>query len=124
MSEVFSAMKPGVTGDVVTMKDHRSGKKFEFPIMDGAVGPSVVDVRKFYSQTGYFTYDPGYTSTGSCESGITYIDGDEGILLYRGYSIEELAENSTFLEVCQLLLEGELPTADSKKAFSNHITYH
>ena len=68
MSEVFSAMKPGVTGDVVTMKDHRSNKSFEFPIMDGAVGPAVVDVRKFYSETGYFTYDPGYTSTGSCES--------------------------------------------------------
>jgi citrate synthase len=124
MSEVFSAMKPGVTGDVMTMKDHRSGKSFEFPIMDGAVGPSVVDVRKFYSQTGYFTYDPGYTSTGSCESGITYIDGEEGILLYRGYSIEELAENSTFLEVCQLLLEGDLPTKDSKESFKTNITYH
>jgi len=124
MSEAPPAMKPAVTGDVMTLKDHRSGKSFDFPIMDGSVGPSVVDVRKFYGDTGYFTYDPGYTSTGSCESKITYIDGEEGVLLYRGYSIEELAENSTFLEVCQLLLEGELPSVERKDAFKKHITYH
>jgi citrate synthase len=124
MTEVSSATKPGVTGDVVTLKDHRNGKSFDLPVIDGTVGPSVVDVRRLYGETGYFTYDPGYTSTGSCESKITYIDGEEGVLLYRGYSIEELAENSSFLEVCQLLLEGELPTADARQAFERNITYH
>jgi citrate synthase len=84
----------------------------------------VIDVRSLYAQTGHFTYDPGYTSTGSCESKITYIDGEEGILLHRGYSIEELAENSNFLEVCYLLLNGELPDMAEKKKFESTITTH
>jgi citrate synthase len=83
-----------------------------------------VDVRKLYAETGHFTYDPGFTSTGSCESKITYIDGDAGILMHRGYRIEELAENSDFMEVCYLLLHGELPTADEKTGFETAITYH
>jgi citrate synthase len=74
----------------------------EFPVYDGTIGPSVVDISKLYAQTGMFTYDPGYTSTGSCESKITYIDGDEGVLLYRGYPIEQLAEHGDFLETCYM----------------------
>ena len=89
----------------------------DFPVYDGTIGPSVIDIGKLYGQTGMFTYDPGFTSTGSCESKITYIDGDEGILLYRGYPIEQLAEHGDFLETCYLLLYGELPTAGAKGRF-------
>src|SRR5690242_16758021 len=80
---------------------------YDFPVYDGSIGPSVIDISKLYGQTGMFTYDPGFTSTGSCESKITYIDGDEGILLYRGYPIEQLAEHGDFLETCYLLLRSE-----------------
>ena len=83
----------------------------------GTIGPEVVDIAKLYGQTGMFTYDPGFTSTASCESKITYIDGDEGILLYRGYPIEQLAEHGDFLETCYLLLYGELPTAGAESRF-------
>ncbi len=86
------------------------GKTMELPIFSGSVGPDVIDIRKLYTETGMFTYDPGFTSTASCESSITYIDGDKGILLYRGYPIEQLAENSTFLETAYLLLHGNLPS--------------
>lgn len=96
----------------------------EFPILDGSVGPRVIDIRKLYAETGMFTYDPGYTSTGSCQSNITYIDGEQGILLYRGYPIEQLAEHSDFMEVCYLLLYGELPTAEEKAKFNHDMTYH
>src|SRR2546430_932326 len=95
-----------------------------FPIYEGTIGPSVIDIRKLYAETGMFTYDPGYTSTGSCESKITYIDGDKGILLHRGYPIEELAEKSDFMEVCYLLLNGELPSAKAKGDFTAAITRH
>ena len=98
--------------------------KHEFPIMEGSVGPSVVNISKLYAATGQFTYDPGFTSTASCESTITYIDGDEGILLYRGYPIGQLAEKSSFLETAFLLLEGELPVNSEYKEFSNAITQH
>ncbi|KTE34929.1 MULTISPECIES: citrate synthase [unclassified Sphingopyxis] len=94
------------------------------PVLKGTVGPDVVDIRKFYAQTGAFTYDPGFTSTASCESEITYIDGDEGVLLHRGYPIGELAEHSSFMEVCYLLLNGELPSADELADFDNTITRH
>jgi len=107
-----------------TLTDNRTGKVHELPILDGTVGPSVIDVRKLYGDTGYFTYDPGYTSTGSCESKITYIDGDEGVLLHRGYPIESLAEKSDFLEVCYLLLNGELPNAAQKSDFQRTISMH
>jgi citrate synthase len=95
-----------------------------FPIHDGTIGPSVIDISKFYAETGMFTYDPGYSSTGSCDSKITYIDGEEGILLYRGYPIEQLAEHGDFLETCYLLLYGELPTAAQKADFDNRVTRH
>ncbi len=92
--------------------------------MTGTDGPGVIDIRRLYADLGYFTYDPGFVATGSCESQITFIDGDEGILLHRGYPIEQLAENSDFLEVCYLLLYGELPNTDQKKKFDHDITYH
>ncbi|CAN5292502.1 citrate synthase [soil metagenome] len=100
------------------------GKTYELPIIKGTVGPDVVDVKKFYAETDKFTFDPGFTSTASCESKITYIDGDAGILLHRGYPIDQLAEKSSFLEVCYLLLRGELPTADQFTTFEHNITYH
>ena len=100
------------------------GKTAEFPIYDGTHGPSVVDIRKLYGEMDVFTYDPGFTSTGSCESTITYIDGDKGELLYRGYPIDELAEKSHFLEVCYLLLYGELPSAANLEDFETRVTRH
>jgi citrate synthase len=110
--------------DKVTVTDHRSGTSFDLPVLDGTLGPSVIDVRKLYGEHGYFTYDPGFTSTGSCESKITYIDGENGVLLHRGYPIEELAEHSDFMEVCYLLLHGELPNVKEKQEFERNITYH
>ena len=100
------------------------GKNFDLPVYGGSIGPNVVDVSKLYGQTGHFTYDPGFTSTASCESQITYIDGDEGVLLYRGYPIEQLAESGNFLETCFLLLNGELPKADEFSEFDRAITNH
>jgi len=100
------------------------GKTIELPTLKGAVGPEVVDVRALYAQTGKFTYDPGFTSTASCESAITYIDGDEGTLLYRGYPIDQLAESGNFMETSYLLLYGELPTPSEMKEFEQAITYH
>src|SRR5215211_7243910 len=99
-------------------------RQTSFPVYEGTIGPAVLDISKFYAETGMFTYDPGYTSTGSCESKITYIDGDEGILLYRGYPIEQLAEHGDFLETCYLLLYGDLPTAAQKADFDNRVTRH
>ncbi|GGF52327.1 citrate synthase [Terasakiella brassicae] len=107
-----------------TLTDNQSGKSYELPVMDASVGPSVVDVRKFYADTDHFTYDPGFTSTGSCESKISFIDGDKGILQHRGYSIEDLAENCDFMEVAYLLLKGELPNIDEKAKFETDITMH
>ncbi len=99
-------------------------KSYEFPVLSGSTGPDVVDIRKFYAETGMFTYDPGFASTGSCESSISYIDGDNGVLLHRGYPIEQLAENCNFEEVAYLLLHGELPTVGEKKVFERDLTYH
>jgi citrate synthase len=96
----------------------------ELPVLSGTTGPDVLDVQTLYQDTGMFTYDPGFTSTASCRSTITYIDGDAGILLYRGYPIEQLAERCTFLEVCYLLLNGELPTPSEITSFSYNITMH
>src|SRR6187397_2235086 len=98
--------------------------KYDFPVYPGTIGPSVIDIGKLYAQTGMFTYDPGFTSTGSCESKITYIDGEEGILLYRGVPIEQLAEHGDFLETCYLLLYGELPTATQKADFDYRVSRH
>ncbi|MBN9497640.1 MAG: citrate (Si)-synthase [Alphaproteobacteria bacterium] len=108
----------------VTLTDKATGKDYNFPVLSGSVGPDVIDVRKLYTDTGFFTYDPGYTSTGACKSAITYIDGDQGILLHRGYAIEDLAEKSDFMEVAYLILKGELPNADQKKQFDRDITLH
>ena len=99
-------------------------KNYDLPILKGSTGPDVLDVRKLYGDSDHFTFDPGFTSTASCESKITYIDGDAGILLHRGYPIDQLAEKSSFLEVCHLLLNGELPTADEFTKFERNITYH
>jgi citrate synthase len=101
-----------------------NGKTCELPILEGSVGPAVIDIRKLFKETGLFTYDPGYMSTASCESRITYIDGEKGVLLYRGYPIEQLAQQSSFLEVCYLLLYGELPTAEAFAGFQGRITRH
>ena len=107
-----------------TLINDKTGDKYTLPVIDGATGPSVIDVRRLYGETDHFTFDPGYTSTGSCESGLTYIDGDKGILLHRGYPIEQLAEQSNFLEVAHLLLFGELPNAIESDKFIHDITYH
>ena len=107
-----------------TLTNNETGQSWELPLLEGSIGPSVIDIRKLYAETGCFTYDPGYTSTGSCQSEITYIDGEKGELLYRGYPIEQLAESSTFMEVCYLLIYGELPTHEQKEKFLHRITYH
>ena len=99
-------------------------KNWDFPIYDGTIGPEVLDIAKLYNESGMFTYDPGFTSTASCESKITYIDGDLGVLLYRGYPIDQLAEHGDFLETCYLLLYGELPTPQQKADFDYRVTRH
>jgi len=96
----------------------------ELPVIKGTMGPDVIDVRKLHGQTGHFTYDPGFMSTASCSSAITYIDGDKGELLYRGYPIEQLAVHADYLETCYLLLYGELPTVAQKQAFVDIVTHH
>ena len=96
----------------------------QMPVKTGTLGPSVVDISKLYAQSGMFTYDPGFTSTASCESEVSYIDGEEGVLLYRGYSIEQIAEHGDFLETCYLLLYGQLPNAVQKKDFDYRVTRH
>jgi citrate synthase len=108
----------------VTVIDNQTGKKVDLPVRSGALGPDVVDIGKLSKELGMFTYDPGFQSTASCRSEITYIDGDNGILLYRGYPIEQLAEKSSFLEVSYLLLYGELPTQDQLGKFVHSITHH
>jgi citrate synthase len=108
----------------VTITLDGSNKSTSLPLLSGSVGPDVFDIRKLYSDLGVFTYDPGYGVTASCDSKITYIDGDEGILLYRGYPIEQLAEHSNFLEVCYLLLNGELPNAGEFKDFELGVMRH
>jgi citrate synthase len=110
--------------ETVTVTDNSNGRSVELPLLSGTIGPKVIDIRRLYSDLGHFTFDPGYTATGSCESKITYIDGDEGVLLYRGYPIEELAEHSDFMEVSYLLLYGELPTPEQKTKFERDITLH
>ena len=106
------------------MKLSGLGIDLDLPVHSGTLGPKVLDIRSLYADTDMFTYDPGYTSTGSCESKITFIDGEKGILLYRGYPIEQLAEKSNFMEVCYLLLYGELPNNNEFEKFKTDITYH
>lgn len=100
------------------------GENYEFPVYQGSVGPDVIDISSLYSKTGAFTFDPGFTSTASCRSDITYIDGDAGVLLHRGYPIEQLAEKGDFLETCYLLLYGELPNKQQKEDFDLRVTRH
>jgi citrate synthase len=100
------------------------GKTLELPVYGGTIGPDVIDIRALYGKTGKFTYDPGFLSTASCSSKITYIDGDAGVLMYRGYPIEQLAQHCDFLEVCYLLLNGELPNASEKTGFDRTVTVH
>jgi len=107
-----------------TLFNNESGQSYEIPVLKGTEGPNVLDIRKLYQETGMFTYDPGFTSTASCESSITYIDGSKGILLHRGYDIQELASKSEFLEVCYLLLHGQLPSPEDKNKFINVISNH
>src|SRR5215831_11492137 len=120
----------GSTMDAKTSAKNKTGtltvgnNNWDMPVYPGTIGPDVVDISKLYAQSGMFTYDPGFTSTASCESKITYIDGDAGILLHRGYPIDQLAEQSTFLEVCYLLLHGELPSAAQFAEFEHNIVYH
>ncbi len=113
-----------VTEHTFTLTNNDTGESWELPVLEGSVGPRVIDVRRLYADTGHFTYDPGFTSTGSCQSNITYINGEKGILLYRGYRIEDLAVKSDYLETCYLLIYGELPTRDQKDKFVQRITYH
>ena len=108
----------------ITIVDNQTGKKFDFNIKKSTLGPEVVDFSSFYSKTGMFSYDPGFTSTASCQSEITFIDGENGKLLHRGYSIEELANNSDYPEVCYLLLNGELPDENQKIKFRDILTNH
>lgn len=115
---------PAAPQETFTLTDDQTGKSIQLPVLEGTVGPRVVDVRKLYDQAGMFTFDPSYTSTASCKSRITYIDGDKGVLMHRGYTIEDLAEKSTFMEVCSLLLNGELPTREELDAFEYSIIHH
>ncbi len=108
----------------ITVTMEGSNKSTTLPLLGGTLGPKVADIRKLYGELGIFTFDPGYGATASCESTITYIDGDEGVLLYRGYPIEQLAEKSHFLEVCHLLLNGDLPNAAQYEEFHKGVTYH
>ncbi len=100
------------------------GKDYELPVLSGSQGPNAVDIRKLYDQADIFTYDPGFTSTASTESNITFIDGDKGVLQYRGYAIADLAEHSSFLESCFLLLNGELPNRSEMEKFEYTISHH
>ncbi len=109
-------------GDIAKLS--AGGADFEYPVIKGSVGPDVIDIRKLYGQTGMFTYDPGFTSTAACESALTFIDGDEGVLLHRGYAIGELAEHSTFMETSYLLLNGELPNQAQLDDFTRTISRH
>ena len=107
-----------------TLFNNETGLSYEIPIITSTEGPNVLDIRNLYKETGLFTFDPGFTSTGSCSSAITYIDGHKGILRHRGYDIKDLATNSDFMEVCYLLLHGDLPSPTDKEKFNKVITTH
>lgn len=111
---------------IAVVATNKTGAEFTYTgkRMSGTIGPDVVDVRSLYKDHGLFTFDPGFMSTASCASGITFIDGDEGVLLYRGYPIEQLAEKSDYLEVCYLLLYGELPSKQELDTFTHTIKHH
>ena len=116
--------KSTIEDDRFTFVDNKTGVRYQFPLIQGSQGPIAVDLRKFYPKTGMFAFDPGYTSTASCESEITFIDGEKGILLHRGYAIDDLALHSDYMDVCYLLLQGELPSPEEKAGFEKDITEH
>src|SRR3974390_3035951 len=113
-----------MTQNTFELDDRATGRKSELPVRAGTIGPSVVDLTTAYRDHDVFTFDPGFGATASCESKITYIDGDAGVLLYRGYPVEQLAEKGTFMEVAYLLIHGELPNAKQLQTFSNSISRH
>jgi|TARA_R110002126_G_scaffold13118_3_gene56540 citrate synthase len=113
-----------MTEKTFTLTNDQTGEKWSLPVVEGTQGPATIDIRALYAETGYFTLDPSFTSTASCKSRITYIDGDEGILQHRGYDIQDLADNTSYLEVCHALLYGDLPNAEEKSRFEDNITYH
>ena len=113
-----------MTNKTVTLTDNESGKTADLDVITGTHGPGCISLGNLYKETGYFTYDPGFGATGSCKSGISFIDGDQGILLHRGYPIDQLAEKSSYLEVCYLLLYGELPDKTQFADFTNTIKTH
>ncbi len=113
-----------MNNDTITATDNATGNQIDLPIRRGSLGPAVADIGHLYQALGYFTYDPGFVSTASCRSGITFIDGEQGVLLYRGYPIEQLAEKSNFLEVAYLLLYGELPDRQQFDAFTTTLRHH
>ena len=110
--------------DSFTLRNDQTGEEWQLPVVKGTYGPHCIDIRKLYAQTGHFTLDPSFTATGSCKSRITYIDGEKGLLLHRGYNIKDLAEKSTYTEVCYLLLNGTLPKKEELEDFENTITNH
>ncbi len=110
--------------ETVTIIDDTTGKKVQLPLLSPTSGPKTIDIGKLYKELGYFTYDPGFISTASCSSAITFLDGDKGVLLYRGYAIDQLAENSSYLEVCYLLIVGDLPNRQELDEFVHDITHH
>lgn len=111
-------------GNAFTLTNNESGESVELPVLTGTDGPPVIDIRKLYAETGHFTFDPSFTATGSCKSRLTFIDSEKGILMHRGYSIQDLTDKSSFLEVAYLLLYGDLPSPKEMKEFENNITYH
>lgn len=118
------AQDPELTNKTFTLTDNETGKSYTLPVLEGSEGPAAIDVRQLYAQTDHFTFDPSFTSTGSCKSRLTFIDGEKGILMHRGYMIDELAQHSDFLEVAHLLLYGDLPNKKQKEKFIHDITYH
>ncbi len=112
------------TQKTFTLKNNETGEEYTLPVLEGSMGPPVIDIRKLYAETGHFTFDPSFTATGSCKSRLTFIDGEKGILLHRGYSIQDLAEKANFMDVAYLLLYGDLPNKAQKKKFETDITYH
>ncbi|MDO9709445.1 citrate synthase [Paracraurococcus lichenis] len=120
----MSSSSTGAAKKTITVTLDGSNRSTSLPVLSGSIGPDVVDIRKLYGDLGVFTFDPGYGATASCDSKITYIDGDQGVLLYRGYPIEQLAEQSDFIEVSYLLMYGELPTPEQLEAFRKGVTYH
>jgi citrate synthase len=125
----MTTVQTSTNGDQINQDSDTSnliveGKTLDLPLYKGSIGPSVMDISRLYAQSDMFTYDPGFTSTASCESKITYIDGDKGVLLHRGYPIDQLAEQGSFLETCYLLLYGDLPQGEQFEDFKHRITYH